>query len=229
MNPHYKRRSIFHTIRIASFFLMVTVLIAGCRSRQTARVMTPEEADVVGSHQAGAETFGPLVDQAVMDLLVKNGYQIQPAGMNNVPPQRLRVCFVDFENASIEEMGDFKLQIYDRIDGCINRSQSYEMIDRRWVEAGLRELRIAPDQLFLPQYQQQFVNLMASQGRPIDCLLYASLTSGTTNNNQSNYQRDYLLTLRLINIQTGTSVNQQATLRKVYNQSVASKVKDWFN
>jgi len=228
MNPHCKHRLTSTVARMTVIMLMATVLIAGCRSKQTARVMTPDEADLVGSHQAGAETFGPLVDQAVMDLLMKNGYQVEPTGMNTVPSKKLRVCFVDFENASIEEMGDFKLQIYDRIDGCVNRSQSYEMVDRRWVETGLRELRISPDQLFLPSHRDQFLGLMASQGRPIDCLLYASLTSGTTNNNQSNYQRDYQLTLRLINVLNGTSVIQNAMLRKAYNQSVSAKVRDWF-
>ena len=228
MNPLCKHRLTSTVARMTILLLLATVLITGCRTNQSARVMTPDEADVVGSHQAGAETFGPLVDQAVMDLLMKNGYQVEPAGMNSTPSEKLRVCFVDFENASIEEMGDFKLQIYDRIDGCVNRSQSYEMVDRRWVETGLRELRISPDQLFLPSYQAQFLSLMANQGRPIDCLLYASLTSGTTNNNQSNYQRDYQLTLRLINVRTGTSVVQNATLRKVYNQSVSAKVRNWF-
>lgn len=229
MNPLDRCRRITPIVRAAFLLLILfTVALTGCRNRQTARVMAPNEADVVGSHQGGAETFGPLVDQAVTDLLVKNGYQIQPAGMNGIGPRRLRVCFVDFENNSIEELGDFKNQIYDRIDGCINRSQSYEMIDRRFVRAGLRELRLLPDQLFVPEYRARFVELMASQGRPIDCLLYASLTSGTTADN-IDYQRDYLLTLSLINVQTGISVKQQATLRKMYNQSVGAKVRNWFH
>ena len=38
---------------------------AGCRSVQFARVMKPGEDAMIGSHQAGQETFTPLVNDAV--------------------------------------------------------------------------------------------------------------------------------------------------------------------
>ena len=41
----------------------------GCRGTQFARVIQPGQNEMVGSHQAGQETFRPLVDEAVIKLL----------------------------------------------------------------------------------------------------------------------------------------------------------------
>ena len=38
---------------------------AGCRGTQYARVIKPGEKEMIGSHQAGQETFRPLIDEAV--------------------------------------------------------------------------------------------------------------------------------------------------------------------
>jgi hypothetical protein len=47
--------------------------LAGCRGqRQFARIVNPGDKALMGSHQAGAETFGPLVDEAVAKLLARN-------------------------------------------------------------------------------------------------------------------------------------------------------------
>jgi hypothetical protein len=45
---------------------------AGCRSMQFARVMMPGEDAMIGSHQAGQETFTPLVNDAVAKLLARH-------------------------------------------------------------------------------------------------------------------------------------------------------------
>jgi hypothetical protein len=60
--------------------------------------------------------------------------------------------------------------------------------------------------------------VMEQQGQPFDFLLYATLTSGTTRENQ-NYQRDYLLTMEMVNVRTGEYDKQSATLTKGYYQS----------
>ena len=41
----------------------LVILAAGCRTTQTAQVVKPGEKELVGSHEAGGETFGPLVDE----------------------------------------------------------------------------------------------------------------------------------------------------------------------
>ena len=69
---------------------------------------------------------------------------------------------------------------------------------------------------------RMFVGLMEQQGQPFDYLLFAKLTSGTTRENR-NYQRDYDLTLELVNIHTGEQDKQLATLSKGYYHSRTSR------
>ena len=58
---------------------------------------------------------------------------------------------------------------------------------------------------------------MEKNSQPFDYLLYATITSGTTKSNK-NYQRDYLLTLELINIHDGRTEKESAEIRKGYRR-----------
>src|SRR5262245_57960965 len=65
--PYREARTV---IMLRRDFLLVGagLLMAGCKSTQYARVIKPGEREMVGSHQAGQETFRPLVDEAVTKL-----------------------------------------------------------------------------------------------------------------------------------------------------------------
>lgn len=195
--------------------------IAGCRANQFAKVKQPGEADMVGSHQAGAETFKPLVDQAVGELLARHATP-PVVQVGTLPPPPLKICFVGIENKSAEEIGDFKDQIFQCIDTKIVQSQVFQPVNKRFVDAGLMETRLRPDQLFIPQNMRTFVAVMEQQGQPFDALLYATITSGTTRENKD-YQRDYLLTLEMVDIHTGAYDKQAATLTKGYYHSRPAK------
>jgi hypothetical protein len=198
----------------------------GCRSKQTAQVKVPGQPDMVGSHQAGAETFKPLVEESVARLLARHGHTVQPAGFApGAQPQPMRICFVGVENKSIEEIGDFKEQIYQLIDTRILESGTYQPVSRRFVEAGLRETRLRPDQLFVPQNMRTYSATMEQMGQPFDYVLYATITSGTTRSNKD-YQRDYLLTLEMINVRTGQYEKESAELSKGYNVSAGAKLRN---
>jgi hypothetical protein len=134
----------------------------------------------------------------------------------------MRVCFVGVENKTAEEIGDFKEQIYENIDTRLLECGTCAPISRRYVEAGLRELRLRPDQLFVPDNLHMFIGLMAQQGQPFDYLLFAKLTSGTTRENKD-YQRDYELTLELVDIRTGEQDKQTAAISKGYHHSRTSR------
>jgi hypothetical protein len=204
----------------------------GCRSKQHARVIQPGEKEMVGSHQAGNETFRPLIEESVAKLLARS-YEV-PATLASYPNQPVvlapkRICFIGVENKSAEEIGDFKEQIYQCIDGKILESGSFQPVSRRFVEAGLRETRLRPDELFVPAGMRTFTAYMEQQGHPFDYLLYATITSGTTRDNKD-YQRDYLLTLDLVDVRTGQYQKESATLSKGYHHSAASKwsaMKPW--
>ena len=98
----------------------LTALAAGCRGKQFARVAQPGEADMVASHQAGAETFKPLTEEAVARLLGRHISQVHQvshtSGPEELPTPAMRICFVGVENKSAEEIGDFKEQLYQVID-----------------------------------------------------------------------------------------------------------------
>ena len=64
------------------------------------------------------------------------------------------------------------------------------------------------------------------EGQPFDYLLFAKLTSGTTEKN-ANYQRDYLLTLEMVNVNTGDFDKESATIRKGYHRSRLGKLRNY--
>jgi hypothetical protein len=217
-------------ISFSSLLLGLCCVLAGCRGNQYARVIKPGDKEMIGSHTAGQETFGPLVDEAVGKLMARHGHQevvpVAAAGVEMLPPPKLRVCFVGVENHSGEEIGDFKAQIYEKIDQQISQCPTTAPINRRFVEAGLRASRIRPEDLFIPVHRRTFAGIMEQQGQPVDALLFAKLTSGTTRQNQD-YQRDYLLTLELVNVNTGEQDKQTAELSKGYHHSLTSRA--WSN
>ncbi len=231
----------FRSFRTRVFCTLPAVAIlcglAGCRATQFARVIQPGEDTMMGSHQAGQETFCPLVNEAVSKLLGRHATEgVQQVslqlpgdgsavpGTEMLPAPVKRICFVGVENKSVEDIGDFKEQIYEIIDQRIIESQVFQTLNRRFVDAGLRDARLRPDQLMVPEQMRAFAEKMEQQGQPIDYLLYATITSGTTQANRD-YQRDYLLTLELVDVRTGGYDKQSAELSKGYHHSRLSRWK----
>lgn len=202
------------------------VIATGCKGYQYGHLVKPDAANMVGSHKAGAEVFDPLIDEAVAKLLAAEcgPYPVQ-ASTADAQPLKKTICFVGVENKSAEELGDFKDQIYQQIDTKILESQTFSAISRRMVDAALYETRMRPDSLFIPDNMRLFTAVLERQGQPVDYLLFATLTSGTTQRNNSK-QRDYLLTLEMVNLTTGVATKQSAEIRKGYHKSPVSA---WWN
>lgn len=208
---------------------LAVLLDSGCRGRQVAHVLKEDDQDMVGSHAAGAETWKPLVDTAVSQLLARQVSEIRTAAAVGDAPSEFdkkRICFVGVENKSNEEVGDFKEQIYDHIDTMISQSDSFDPINRRYIEAGLRECGLRSDDLFIPKKQRAFTEAMERVNQPVDYLLFSKITSGTTKNNNST-QKDYQLVLELIEIHTGHSDKESASLRKGYHKTGLGKLKNY--
>jgi hypothetical protein len=202
---------------------------AGCRGRQYAHVLNKDDEDMVGSHTAGAETWKPLIDESVGRLLAQSCAKIQLASHTKADAMgviRRSVCFVGVENKSGEAIGDFKEQIYDQINSLVSQSDQFQMISRRYVEAAMDELHCNPESLVLPAKQRELQAALERAEQPFDYLLFARITSGTTTSNSS-YQRNYLLTLELLDIHTGESITEQAELRKGYHKSFLGKLKHY--
>ncbi|MDA1230923.1 MAG: penicillin-binding protein activator LpoB [Planctomycetota bacterium] len=203
--------------------------VAGCRNRQKAHVLSQNDKDMVGSHTAGAETWKPLIDESVCRLLAKSSSTVHQASHSTIDGEgsvSRSVCFVGVENRSSEEIGDFKEQIYEHIDSLISQDPQFKMISRRYVEAAMLDCRCRPETLVLPARQRELQMALERIDQPFDYLLFASITSGTTNSN-GDYQRDYLLTLELLNIHTGDSQKDSAMLRKGYTKGMFGKLRHY--
>ncbi len=83
-----------------------------------------------------------------------------------------------------------------------------------------------PDQLFQRDNMQLLTASLQQHGQPFDYPLYATLTSGTTTSNHD-YQRGYLLTMELVDVNTGEYDKQSASLRKGYHHSRLGKLRHY--
>jgi hypothetical protein len=203
-------------ISLASSSLL---LAFGCRGYQYGHVLSSSDKNIVGSHEAGAEVFDPLVDEVIAKLLARQEQawpecQVGPDGM----PMKKSICFVCVENKMAEDIGDFKDQLYQQIDSRILESNAFQPISRRMVDAALHETRLRPDSLMVPDNMRLFTEVLNRDGAPVDYLLYATLTSGTTKRNSST-QRDYLLTLEMVNAHNGSYDKQSSEIRKGYHKT----------
>jgi hypothetical protein len=200
--------------------------LTGCRGRQYSHILDEDDEDLVGSHEAGAAVYEPLVKEAVSKLLGDEIAGIQQARFNEGTEQPKKVCFIGVENDGVEEIGDFKNQLFELIDASIVSAHAFDSISRRYVDAGLKETRIRPEELFLPRNQREFTMVLEQAGQPFDYMLFARLTTGTTRRNDDK-QRDYLLTLELVNVHNGRHTKQQAKIRKGYHPSVLGRIQNY--
>ncbi|MBL8855595.1 MAG: penicillin-binding protein activator LpoB [Planctomycetaceae bacterium] len=213
-------------VRTGFCCLVLGVMACGCRGYQYGHLLKPQQEDMVGSHTAGSEVYKPLVDEAVARLLAT--CEPLPSSPNEYDelPGTCKICFVGIENKSAEELGDFKDQLYEMIDTQINRSGQFDAVSRRMVDAALIETRMRPDSLLVPGNMQLFTSVLQRNGQPVDYLMFATLTSGTTQRNSST-QRDYLLTLEVVDTRTGAYRKEQAEIRKGYHTSPMGKLANY--
>ncbi|MEM6470053.1 MAG: penicillin-binding protein activator LpoB [Planctomycetota bacterium] len=204
--------------------------LCGCASRQYSHILASDDKDLVGSHAAGAATWNPLVEESVARLLSRCPPDVRPVGfqMHGQEPivaAPATICFVGIENKSAEEIGDFKDQLFEQIDSQINAGSEFRGISRRVVQAALLETRLRPDSLFLPGNRDVFAAALGKAGSPVDFLLFATITSGTTDRNKTS-QRDYTLTMEMVNVHSGDFIKESAKIRKGYSKSRTGK---WWN
>ncbi len=217
-------RRTFLTITGTTVGSLATALLAGCRGHQFGHIVEEGQSDMVGSHTAGAAVYHPLIEEAVAKLLARQCAPVQEVSYQGaeVLPTPKTVCFVGVENKSIEELGDFKEQIYQQIDTLLVQSDAFQPISKRVVDAALRETRLRPDSLLIPENMAVFSSVLQRQGQPLNFLLFATLTSGTTVRNSSQ-QRDYLLTLEMVDVHTGAYDKQSASISKGYHKTRVGK------
>jgi len=185
------------------------IVLVSCKDPQ-GRVMEDSEEDYVGAKNAGAEAYNRLIAGSVEKLL--QSHSAARAGTG-----KLSVATLPVENAGTEELGDWQEQIYELIATSINQSDRYETVNRRFIEQALREARLRQEQLFIPSHRRTFLQLLETTNNPAQLLLFPKLTSGTTVSDDVK-QRNYTLTLDLVDVETGKDYKVAERLRKAYTK-----------
>ena len=188
--------------------LCVLPVLVSC-AMPAGRIMKPSEPDSVGSRAAGAATFDQLLHGAVKKLLLRHGASREAAN-------KLSVAVLRVDNASAEELGDWQEQIFDKISTSVNESGRYQTISLRYIDAGLRESRLRRDDLFIPAKRRIFLDVLEAAKVPAQVLIFPKLTTGTTELGPKRAQRNYLLTLELVDISTGRDFRVSEEVRKAY-------------
>ncbi len=199
------KAKLFHTILLAYLTLPVA-----CDS-VSARIMEDDEKDMVDVRSAGAAAFEKMVTESVTKILNRhrgdaNGIQVR------------RLAFVDLQNRTKEELGEWREQLIDRIQIGIDQHPAYRIVAEELVTAVLSEMGNPPvEKLLLPKPQREFAKVLEKKNSPVQFLMYGSLTrGGTVGNNER--QANYLLTLRLINTATGDTDTEGAMVRKWFSK-----------
>ena len=182
--------------------LCVLPVLVSC-ALPAGRIMKRSEPDSVGSRAAGAATFDQLLRGAVH-------------GSAREAANKLSVAVLRVENASAEELGDWQEQIFDKISTSVNESGRYQTISLRYIDAGLRESRLRRDDLFIPAKRRVFLDVLEAAKVPAQVLIFPKLTTGTTELGPKRAQRNYLLTLELVDISTGRDFRVSEEVRKAY-------------
>ncbi|MBK8979690.1 MAG: hypothetical protein IPM29_27640 [Planctomycetes bacterium] len=194
-------------------FFLACLTFAACAGPQ-ARIMDDNEDDLVGGDRAGSATYDRLVKGAVQELLEKYTDQVlagsQPGGLN--------VAFAGIENATREELGEWRDELNEIIDTSINDFRGFSTVSQRYVRAALNETGLTTEDLFIPAKRREFFRVLEIQaGNPVKAIVWARLTGGSQQQGQTRQQR-YRLTLDMVDSETGKNLKADAEVRKEYNR-----------
>lgn len=189
--------------------ILLATLVFGCKGSPKGRVKSGDEGDLVGSKAAGAETYNALIEEATRKLLTAEAARF-PEG------EVRKIAFVGIENRGAEELGDIRESTNQIIETVIFQAKRYDMIGQRYVEHGLQVNSMRAEDLFLHDGREKFVSVLRAEGQDPDYLLWAVYTTLSTTGEKER-QRDYLLTLELIDARSGRLMQKEtARVRKAY-------------
>lgn len=204
-SPFTQQKALLRTAALA----FLALLIVGCSST-AGRVKTEGEGDLVGAYEAGGETFQRLIAETTRRLLDDQAEEARQQG-------KAVIAFVGIDNKSREEIGDASESMYEIIDTIIIESRIFTNVSRRYVDSALRETGLRVESLFLSGGIERFTRVLRREGFVPDYLLWAKLTSMSTQGAEGVSQRDYLLTLELVDAASGLVVAKKtAKVSKEY-------------
>jgi len=173
--------------------------------------MDDDEKDMVDVRGAGAASFEKLITESVTKLLDRHKGDETGIKMR-------RLAFVDLQNRTKEELGEWREQLIDRIQIGVDQHPAYRIVAEEMVTAVLSEMGNPPvEKLLLPKPQREFAKVLEKKNSPVEFLMYGSLTRGGTAGDDGR-QANYLLTLRLINTATGDTDTEGSMVRKWFSR-----------
>ena len=125
------------------------------------------------------------------------------------------IAFVGLENKTAEELGEWREMLIEKIENAINDHPVHQVIAHQYIQAALSEMGNPPiDKLFIPKNQREFQKILERQDKPFHYILYGNLTRGRTLGDGTE-QKNYLLTLQMVDIANGTQSREQTEVRKI--------------
>lgn len=185
---------------------MLAVACAGHRGR----IMSDDEAEIVGARRAGAATFDRLIEGAVEKLFQRHKEEFGAT-------KTIAVAFVGVINKSDQELGPARDDMTQLIETKINHFPGYKTVSGYFVEAALRETRLTAESLYLPRNRAQFLAVLETNKNPAEALLYAVVTNVRTEADEVT-QVNYTLTLELVDTATGQNFKETTRVRKTYTR-----------
>jgi hypothetical protein len=201
--------------RLFASLAACSALFASCA---TGRVMSADEASMVGAEGAGSEVYNSTVRSVLQKCMDEHSQKF----LHNADG-KWAVALVDIDNKGAEEMGDFKEAVRSNLADVLINSEMYTWIDEEYVNAALNETRVMPTQLFLEEPRQKFLSVVGKRGKLPSVLLFARVTTQTTKGSKDilgrrESERTYQLELRFVDAQTGETVTSKKSdpVRKAY-------------
>ena len=193
-----------------AILLFTGLALAACKD--TGRIKADTEGDVVGTTTAGAAAYGQIIQDGVQKLLGSHSAQAQGT-------DRMTLAVMGVDNQGSEELGDWGGQIYEQITTSINQSGRYRTVSQRMVDRALQVSNLRQDDLFLPAGRRKFIETLEAEDNPVQLLLFPKITTGSTAAGRTQ-QRDYMLTLELIDVTTGWDDRFSSKVRKEYKKGL---------
>ncbi|NUQ35971.1 MAG: hypothetical protein HUU29_13650 [Planctomycetaceae bacterium] len=185
--------------------------LVACKSHE-GWIMSEDEGDLPGSRKAGIETFDRLVAGVTRDFLSSDAIKAE------VKDNKRCVAFVGIQNMSAEELGDNRESMYELIDTVIVGSRMFTSVSKDYVDAALSETGLRVEDLFLQKGHTEFLSVLRAKGAVPDYLLFGKLTSASSQG-EDERQRNYMLTLQLVNAETGIVIDKKTErVRKGYSE-----------
>lgn len=189
---------------------MIALAAALAACKDTGRIKADTEGDVVGTTTAGSATYNQIIEDGVQKLLGSHSAQ-------NAGTERMSLAVMGIDNQGSEELGDWGGQLYEQITTSINQSGRYRTVSQRMVDRALSISNLRQDDLLIPAGRRKFLETLEAEDNPVQLLLFPKITTGSTDAGRTQ-QRDYMLTLELVDVNTGWDDRFSSKVRKEYKK-----------